>query len=132
MASYRKNVRLHVVPNIGSVPLASLTAVRLDQLYRELEKDGRADHRAGEGLSARTVRYMHTIISAALVDAGLIPANPANPASKGAPADREAGPVTRNAPVGRQATGRVPGLGSGAQRASRRLAHVGLYRYAAR
>jgi integrase len=74
-------VRLHIVPNIGSVPLASLTATRLDALYRALEKDGRADHRGGEGLSARTVRYIHTIISAALrdaVDAGLLPANPAS------------------------------------------------------
>jgi integrase len=80
VASYRKNVRLHIAPNIGAVPLASLTPVALDQLYRKLEHDGRADHRAGEGLSARTVRYIHTIISAALrdaVDAGLITRNPA-------------------------------------------------------
>ena len=79
MASYRKNVRLHIAPHIGTVPLSGLTAVRLDQPYRALEKDGRAG-REGEGLSARTVRYIHTIISAALrdaVDAGLLPANPA-------------------------------------------------------
>ncbi len=81
VASYRKNVRLHIAPNIGSVPLASLTPTALDRLYRVLERDGRADHRAGEGLSARTVRYVHTIISSALrdaVDAGLLPANPAS------------------------------------------------------
>ena len=80
MASYRKNVRLHIAPHIGSVPLASLTPVVLDRLYRQLESGGRADHRQGEGLSARTVRYIHTIISSALrdaVDAGLLPANPA-------------------------------------------------------
>lgn len=80
VASYRKNVRLHIAPRIGTVPLASLTAVRLDQLYRELERDGRADHKTGEGLSARTVRYIHTTISGALrtaVDDGMIPANPA-------------------------------------------------------
>ena len=68
VASYRKNVRLHIAPRIGTVPLASLTAVRLDQLYRELERDGRADHKTGEGLSARTVRYIHTTISGALRD----------------------------------------------------------------
>jgi integrase len=81
VASYRKNIRLHATPYIGAVPLASLTATRLDQLYRQLEHDGRADHRAGEGLSARTVRYVHTILSSALrdaVDQGLIPANPAS------------------------------------------------------
>lgn len=81
VASYRKNVRLHIAPNVGSVPLASLTPVTLDRLYRQLEAGGRADHKAGEGLSARTVRYVHTIISSALrdaVDAGLIPANPAS------------------------------------------------------
>jgi integrase len=80
VASYRKNVRLHIAPRIGAVPLASLTPVTLDKLYVTLEKDGRADHRAGEGLSARTVRYIHTIISAAMrdaVEAGLLPANPA-------------------------------------------------------
>ena len=81
VASYRKNVRLHIAPSIGSVPLASLTPVLLDRLYRDLERDGRADHRHGEGLSARTVRYIHTIISAALrdaVDAGLLTSNPAS------------------------------------------------------
>jgi integrase len=81
VASYKKNVRLHIAPNIGSVPLASLTPVTLDKLYVQLERDGRADHRQGEGLSARTVRYIHTIISSALrdaVDAGLLPANPAS------------------------------------------------------
>jgi integrase len=81
IASYRKNVRLHISPNIGSTPLASLTATRLDALYRQLEHDGRADHRSGEGLSARTTRYIYTIISSALRDAvesGLLPANPAS------------------------------------------------------
>ena len=80
VASYRKNVRLHIAPAIGAVPLAHLTPVRLDALYRELEAGGRKDHRAGEGLSFRTVRYVHTTISAALgaaVEAGLLPRNPA-------------------------------------------------------
>ena len=66
MASYRKNVRLHIKPRIGTVPLAALTTERINALYRELERSGRADHREGEGLSPRTVRYVHTILSAAL------------------------------------------------------------------
>jgi integrase len=66
IASYRKNIRLHIAPALGTVPLAALTTERIDRLYRELERRGRADHREGEGLSPRTVRYVHTILSAAL------------------------------------------------------------------
>ncbi len=80
VASYRKNIRLHVVPYVGAVPLASLTPVRLAALYRQLETSGRADHRKGDGLSPRTVRYVATILHAALreaVDTGLLARNPA-------------------------------------------------------
>src|SRR5258708_11229900 len=55
VASYRKNVRLHVEPRLGSLPLSALTTERINGLYRELERSGRADHRQGEGLSPRTV-----------------------------------------------------------------------------
>lgn len=81
VASYRKNIRLHVVPDIGAVPLASLTSQRLAALYRQLETSGRVDHREGEGLSARTVRYIATILHAALgeaVEDGRLPRNPAD------------------------------------------------------
>jgi integrase len=66
LASYRKNCRLHIIPALGKTPLASLTTARINVLYRELERSGRKDHRAGEPLSARTVRYIHTILSGAL------------------------------------------------------------------
>jgi integrase len=69
VASYRKNVRLHLRPRLGAVPLAVLTTERVNALHRELERSGRADHREGEGLSPRTVRYVHTILSAALAAA---------------------------------------------------------------
>jgi integrase len=68
-ASYKKNIRLHIKPAIGTVPLNRLTTEKIDRLYRELERGGRADHRQGEGLSPRTVRYVHTILSAALAAA---------------------------------------------------------------
>ena len=71
-AGYRKNVRLHIVPYIGTVPLASLTSARLTALYRELETSGRRDQkgeRTGVPLSARTVRYVATILGAALAAA---------------------------------------------------------------
>jgi integrase len=78
-SSYRKNVRLHLVPHIGKIPLAQLTGQRLTVLYRHLEASGRAD---GEGgLSARTVRYIHTIVKSALGEAvqnGLLVSNPAD------------------------------------------------------
>jgi integrase len=83
IASYRIVVRCHVTPYIGAVPLASLTSTRIDALYRQLEREGRRDTRGeptGEGLSASTVRYVHTILHAALraaEDARLLRANPA-------------------------------------------------------
>src|SRR5215472_10939797 len=90
IASYRKNIRLHVKPYIGDLPLASLTSTRLTRLYRELEANGRRDGKgepSGAGLSARTVRYIHTIIGAAL--AAAVEAEPPlltrNPAAKAIP-----------------------------------------------
>lgn len=68
MASYRKNVRLHVSPYIGHLPLSAVTSTRLTALYRELEESGRRDRkgeRTGQPLSARTVRYISTIVGAA-------------------------------------------------------------------
>lgn len=93
IASYRKNVRLHIKPYIGSVPLASLTSQRLAALYRQLETSGRADHRQGEGLSPRTVRYVATILHAALgeaADSGLLPRNPADMKRAKAPTAKRA------------------------------------------
>ena len=129
--SYERNLRLHVIPNVGAVRLAGLTPMHLNQLYRDLLDSGRrppatgrrrftkeainasvdaqergesgqqiadmlnADESFGlegvtrhavaallrrdaqqavqttpqDGLSPRTVRYIHTIIRAALRDA---------------------------------------------------------------
>ena len=85
VASYRKNIRLHIKPYIGSVPLAQLTTARIDKLYRELETSGRADHKAGAGLSARTVRYVATILSAALAAAAESQRLARNPAARAHP-----------------------------------------------
>jgi integrase len=91
-ASYRKNWRLHVAAYpLASVPLAQLTGLRLTTHYRLLEKSGRKDHKAGEALSARTVRYLHTIIHGVLGQAvkdGLLLRNPADAATP--PTAREA------------------------------------------
>jgi integrase len=80
-ASYKKNWRLHIEPyDIAQLPLAQLTGQRLTTHYRLLETSGRKDHRAGEGLSARTTRYVSTIAGKVLGQAvkdGLLLRNPA-------------------------------------------------------
>ncbi|UPK64654.1 site-specific integrase [Rhodococcus pyridinivorans] len=83
LASYRRTIDNHVKPHVGAVKLQDLTPTRLDRLYRHLETKGsRRGHQAGEtGLSPRTVRYTHTILSSALKAAihdGLLNTNPAD------------------------------------------------------
>ncbi len=89
VASYRKNIRIHVTPHIGDTRLDELTGTHLTRLYRQLETEGRADKSGG--LSPRTVRYVATIVGAALkaaVTDELIPSNPATRAKP--PSVREA------------------------------------------
>jgi integrase len=91
-ASYKKNWRLHVEAYpLGRLPLAQLSGLRLTTHYRMLEKSGRKDHKAGGPLSARTVRYIHTIIHKVLGQAvrdDLLLRNPADAATP--PTAREA------------------------------------------
>jgi integrase len=80
--SYDRNLRLHVLPRLGSVQLRRIDAGMLNTLYAALLADGRKDYAAG-GLSPRTVRYIHAIIHRALKDAvkwGRLPKNPADAA----------------------------------------------------
>lgn len=69
--SYTSNVRRHIRPALGDVPLSKLDAAMLDAFYDRLR---------GEGLASATVRKNHNIIRRALVQAvrwGWINANPA-------------------------------------------------------
>ena len=80
-ASYRKNMRLHVIPHIGSMRLDQVTGTRLTALYRALEQSGRVD--GNGGLASRTVRYVHTILHSCLkaaVNDGRLAVNPADKA----------------------------------------------------
>ena len=80
--SYNRNVRLHVVPYIGLIPLQSLDPGPLNKLYLALADHGRRDGKPG-GLSPRTVRYIATIVQRALKDAvawGRLARNPAEAA----------------------------------------------------
>lgn len=82
LASYRKNIRLHIAPHLGTTPVARLTGPALNAWMRKLEVSGRADGQGG--LSARTVRYVFTILRSALGDAvreGRLALNPTDRAT---------------------------------------------------
>lgn len=68
--SYARNVRLHIIPELGSVPVQALTAADLTAFYGERLRKGRLTmgHEGGR-LSARSVRYLHAILHRALADA---------------------------------------------------------------
>ena len=80
--TYESRIRLHIIPEIGSIPLNKLTQNDLQQFYGRLKKSGRkrfAD-KYGEGLSDRMVRMCHATCRSALekaVQDGLIRVNPA-------------------------------------------------------
>ncbi len=74
--SYQCQIKKHIIPKLGSIPLQKLVALHLKEFYNELLTEGRL---YGEGgLSSRTVQYIHRIISESLTHAvndQLIPKN---------------------------------------------------------
>lgn len=60
MASYRWLVKKYITPAIGGTRLQALQPGHLDALYAKM---------IGDGLSPRTVRYVHSVIRKALADA---------------------------------------------------------------
>lgn len=67
-SSYQRNIRLHVLPHIGSIPIQRLTPEDLDNLYALLLSNGRRN-KDGGALSPKTVRLIHGVIHKALADA---------------------------------------------------------------
>lgn len=70
--SYEGILRLHLLPALGEMPLSKLHAMHLQKLYVD---------KLSEGLSGRTVQYLHQVTRRALAQAvrwGLIPRNPAD------------------------------------------------------
>ncbi len=65
--SYRRNLNLHVLPQLGSQQLRQITPTMLNRLYADLLANG--NRNTGAGLSAKTVRYVHTIVHKVLTDA---------------------------------------------------------------
>ncbi len=67
-SSYRRNIELHVVPYLGSMPLQRLVPEDLDTLYAQLLTNGRRNLEGG-ALSPKTVRNVHAVLRKALADA---------------------------------------------------------------
>lgn len=73
--SYRGNIERHVLPTLGTVPLQSISPVMLNDLYRSLQ--------GATGLSAKTVRHVHTSLKKAFSDGqrwNVLDLNPADAA----------------------------------------------------
>lgn len=69
---YESIIRVHLIPNLGSIPLVQLRTEHLQKHYNSMIK---------VGLSARTIRYHHVILHKALQTAikwGLVSRNAAN------------------------------------------------------
>src|SRR5215216_7306865 len=85
---YEQIVRIHVRPALGGVKLKNLTPAHVRGLYRE---------KLQAGLSARTVRYIHTTLHKALKQAvmdGLIPRNVTEAVKPPQPTREEMHPLT--------------------------------------
>lgn len=82
--TYKGYIENHIKPNIGKIPIEKLTSLELQKFYRKLLTVGRVDRIEAEnqpkGLSAKTVRNIHQVLSSALdlaVEQKLILVNPA-------------------------------------------------------
>ena len=82
--TYQGYIHNHIQPNIGEIPLEKLTSLDLQKFYKKLLTTGRVDRLEAKGqpkgLSAKTVRNIHQILSSALKlaqEQRLILANPA-------------------------------------------------------
>ena len=68
--TYQGYIHNHIRPNIGDVPLEKLTSLDLQKFYKKLLTQGRVDRVEAKGqpkgLSAKTVRNIHQILSSAL------------------------------------------------------------------
>ena len=83
-ATYRGYLDNHIRPNIGDIPLHKLTTLDLQGFYKKMLDEGRVERieskKQPKGLSPKTVRNLHQVISSALklaVQQKLLPSNPA-------------------------------------------------------
>ena len=76
--SYRRNIELHVLPELGRTPLRHVRPEHLERLYAKLLASGRG--RGDRGLDAKTVLEIRMVLRRALADAvrrGSLARNPA-------------------------------------------------------
>ena len=68
--TYRGYIDNHIKPNIGKIPLSKLTTLELQKLYKKLLSRGRVNRIEAKGqpkgLSPKTVRNIHQVISSAM------------------------------------------------------------------
>ena len=68
--TYKGYIKNHIKPNIGDIPLEKLTTLDLQRLYKTLLARGRVDRLESKGqpkgLSPKTVRNIHQVLSSAL------------------------------------------------------------------
>lgn len=68
--TYRGYIDNHIKPNIGKIPLGKLTTLELQKFYKKLLSKGRVDRIEAKGqpkgLSPKTVRNIHQVISSAM------------------------------------------------------------------
>ena len=68
--TYQGYICNHIRPNIGNIPLEKLTSLDLQKFYKKLLTTGRVDRVEAKGqpkgLSAKTVRNIHQILSSGL------------------------------------------------------------------
>ena len=68
--TYQGYIHNHIRPNIGDIPLEKLTSLDLQKFYKKLLTEGRVDRVEAKGqpkgLSAKTVRNIHQILSSGL------------------------------------------------------------------
>ena len=62
---YAMIVEKHLMPNLGHIVLSQLQPAQIQKYYAKALKDGRCDGKGG--LSARTVKHHHRVLSEALV-----------------------------------------------------------------
>ena len=66
--SYERRIYQHIIPALGNIQMDKLTTNDIQQFYAKLKQGGRLlrTELYGEGLSAQTVRGVHTTLHAAL------------------------------------------------------------------
>jgi integrase len=108
--SYQSEVRRHLIPSLGAIPLTQLQPQQLQNYYSQALTKGRTDGKGG--LSARTVQYHHRILSEALSHAikmGLLVRNVAEAANPPHPERRNMATLApENIPKFLEATQETP------------------------